>query len=168
MNKLIYQLLLFAFSFALYAYFSSTANTSLHNEYNTTNGVFLDGYDVVSYLTEQQAQRGNQQFQLEYKGVRYYFTSAAHQVLFQEDPEKFIPQYGGWCAFAMGIKGEKVEVNPEVFKLTNGKVYLFYKTLITNTLDMWNKEEEQLLIAADTYWSKSMYMGEETKVTTTK
>ena len=55
----------------------------------------------------------------------YYFSSEKNKAEFSQNPSKYKPQYGGWCAYAMGSNGEKVEVNPETFKLIDGKLYLF-------------------------------------------
>ena len=60
----------------------------------------------------------------------------------------------GWCAYAMGAKGEKVEVDPETFKIVDGKLYLFYNKFFNNTLESWNKDEARLRSNADKNWSK--------------
>lgn len=74
--------------------------------------------------------------------------------LFAAAPVKYEPQYGGWCAYAMGAKGEKVSVDPETFKITDGKLFLFYNRFFTNTLKDWNKDENNLKINADKSWEK--------------
>jgi hypothetical protein len=73
---------------------------------------------------------------------------------FKANPEKYKPAYGGWCAYAMGENGEKVKVDPETYKIVDGKLYLFYNFWTTNTLDDWNKNEKKLKEAADRNWSK--------------
>ena len=72
--------------------------------------------------------------------------------MFLKNPSKYEPQYGGWCAYAMGSAGEKVEINPETFKIIDGKLYLFYNAYFNNTLKSWNKEETKLKSQADTNW----------------
>ena len=74
---------------------------------------------------------------------------------FKKDPTKYEPQYGGWCAYAMGAKGEKVEINPETFKIVDGKLYLFYNRFFSNTLTDWNKDEAHLKKQADVNWQKT-------------
>ncbi|MEN9569980.1 MAG: hypothetical protein RL172_1211, partial [Bacteroidota bacterium] len=59
----------------------------------------------------------------------------------------------GWCAYAMGAKGQKVTIDPETFKIRNGKLYLFYNKLFNNTLKDWNKDEPALCAKADTNWT---------------
>jgi hypothetical protein len=82
------------------------------------------------------------------------FPSAQNRDLFKADPARYKPQYGGWCAYAMGASGEKVEVDPETFKVLNGKLYLFYNKYFNNTLKSWNKDEPELKKKADANWMK--------------
>ena len=63
---------------------------------------------------------------------------------FASNPAKYEPQYGGWCAYAMGHDGSKVEVDPETFKIINGKLFLFYNRFFNNTLKTWNQDESKL------------------------
>jgi len=84
----------------------------------------------------------------------YRFASAANRDLFKASPARYQPQYGGWCAYAMGAKGEKVEVDPETFKIVDGKLYLFYNKFFNNTLKSWNKDEAGLKTKADVNWVK--------------
>ena len=74
--------------------------------------------------------------------------------LFKKNPAQYEPQYGGWCAYAMGNDGSKVEVDPETFKILNAKLYLFYNKYFTNTLKSWNKDEGRLMKSADANWMK--------------
>jgi hypothetical protein len=86
-------------------------------------------------------------------GITYYFSSNAHREKFILNPIKYEPQYGGWCAYAMGYSGEKVEVDPNTFKIYQGKLYLFYHTWVNNTLNKWNNDQSNLKIAADKNWA---------------
>lgn len=118
-------------------------------------GVAIDGYDPVTYFTENKPRKGKQGFALFFSGATYYFTSNENKELFKKDPYKYEPQYGGWCAYAMGNDGSKVEVDPETFKIVNGKLYLFYNKFFTNTLKNWNKNEVSLMNNANINWSKT-------------
>jgi YHS domain-containing protein len=114
----------------------------------------IQGYDPVAYFTQSKAVKGSEANSFAYKGVAYRFASAANLKAFQASPDKYEPQYGGWCAYAMGATGEKVEVDPETFKVVDGKLYLFYHSFINNTLTKWNKDEANLHRKADVSWSK--------------
>jgi YHS domain-containing protein len=121
--------------------------------FNLDDGLALDGYDPVSYFSGKPIE-GKKSFSGAYQGVTYYFANAANKSTFFGNPEKYEPAYGGWCAYAMGEKGEKVKIDPETFKIIGGKVYLFYNFWGNNTLEDWNKNEIQLKSAADKQWKK--------------
>ncbi|MCY7350623.1 MAG: YHS domain protein [Cytophagaceae bacterium] len=117
------------------------------------DGLALQGYDPVSYFSGK-PQRGQAANKLTYNGITYRFTNAANLNDFKQNPARYEPQYGGWCAFAMGDSGEKVEVDPETFKVLDGKLYLFYNKFFNNTLKFWNKDEARLHRQADVNWTK--------------
>lgn len=121
-------------------------------QFNLSDGhLSVAGYDVVSYFTGK-PKKGSQQFIVNHMGITYYFSSQSNLDLFKKSPEKFEPAYGGWCAYAMGNSGEKVEVDPETYKIVDGKLYLFYNAYFTNTLLKWNKDEKNLKPKADKNW----------------
>lgn len=121
-------------------------------QFNLEKGVAIQGFDPVAYFTVNKAVKGNKQFSASAEGVIYYFSSAANKALFIKDYTKYEPQYGGWCAYAMGATNEKVEIDPETFKILNGKLYLFYHSWVNNTLSKWNKDEVNLKTKADKNW----------------
>ena len=121
-------------------------------EFNLEKGVAIQGYDPVAYFLQNKAVKGNPQFAVLADGVTYHFSSVANKELFLKDYKMYEPQYGGWCAYAMGAANEKVEIDPETFKIVNGKLYLFYHSWVNNTLNKWNKEEASLKAKADKNW----------------
>jgi len=123
-------------------------------EFNLENKVAIQGYDPVAYFTKGKAVEGEKSLSVTYMGVIYYFSSKANRELFLKNPAAYEPQYGGWCAYAMGNSGEKVEVDPETFKIIDGKLYLFYNAYFNNTLKKWNKNESVLKAKADKNWKK--------------
>lgn len=123
-------------------------------QFNLLNSLAIQGYDPVAYFTKYKAVPGSKQFSTTVEGVTYYFSSQANKELFLKDPKKFEPQYGGWCAYAMGATGEKVEIDPETFKIQGGKLYLFYHSFFNNTLPKWNEDEANLKSQADKNWLK--------------
>ncbi len=122
---------------------------------NLENGIAIKGYDPVSYFIQTKAIKGNKELAVFHQGITYYFSTAANKEVFKLNPLKYEPEYGGWCAYAMGENGEKVSVDPATFKILNGKLYLFYNRYFTNTLKDWNKNEATLKKNADTNWPKS-------------
>jgi YHS domain-containing protein len=150
MKKIIVVLLVvFAFS----ATFAQSASKKV-SEYNLENKVAIQGYDPVSYFKQNKAVKGKKEIAASYDGVMYQFSSVTNKEIFSKNPPAFEPQYGGWCAYAMGSAGEKVEINPETFKIIDGKLYLFYNAFFNNTLKSWNKEEATLKAKADANWKK--------------
>ena len=86
-------------------------------------GVILKGYDPVAYFTQKQAVKGSPQYQISYQGATYYFSSAADLAIFEKNPSKYVPQYGGFCA--NGMKNRKVgDIDPTVFFVLKGKLYV--------------------------------------------
>ena len=149
--KNILVLLLLAFTTATTFAQSATKRAA---EFNLEKKVGIQGYDPVGYFKQNKAVKGKAALATTYEGVTYYFSSPANKDSFAKNPAGFEPQYGCWCAYAMGSSGEKVEINPETFKIVEGKLYLFYNAFFNNTLKSWNKEESQLKAKADSNWKK--------------
>jgi YHS domain-containing protein len=148
MKKIIVSIFLTAFTMGI-----AKAQSAIRvKEFNLEKGVAIQGYDPVAYFLQNKAVKGNKQFTALAEGVTYHFSSAANKDLFIKDYKKYEPQYGGWCAYAMGAANEKVEIDPETFKIVNGKLYLFYHSWVNNTLNKWNKDEANLKAKADKNW----------------
>lgn len=124
-------------------------------QYNLeSSGLAIQGYDPVAYFTMSKAVEGKKDLSANYNGVTYRFVSEQNKNEFTRNPARYEPQFGGWCAYAMGKKGEKVEIDPETFKVLNGKLYLFYNKYFNNTLKSWNQDEARLKTQADHNWMK--------------
>jgi YHS domain-containing protein len=121
--------------------------------FNVKKQVALEGYDPVSYFSNK-PEEGDEKIRISHKGIIYQFASQANLAKFNASPDRYEPAYGGWCAYAMGATGEKVKIDPETFKIINGKLYLFYNFWGNNTLKDWNAEETKLKDAADKNWKK--------------
>jgi len=122
-------------------------------QFNLKKQVALEGYDPVSYF-DTKPMEGKLEIKLSFRGVTYLFATQQNLSKFKANPEKFEPAYGGWCAYAMGETGEKVKIDPETFKIVDGKLYLFYNFWANNTLVDWNKNERPLKTKADQNWKK--------------
>ena len=110
----------------------------------------ISGYDPVSYFTEGNPQRGSGYHVADYKGVTYAFASEAHQEMFEANPEKYAPAYGGWCAYGVAV-GKKFVANPEVWKIVDGTLYL---NLDKEIQGKWNKDIPGYLKKADANWTE--------------
>ena len=149
MIKSIKLLSLLAIIFSSISLHSQDLNALRKKHFNIEKSIAIQGYDPVSYFSESKAKKGSKEIAYNYGNAIYYFSSKANMDLFKANPNKYEPQFGGWCAYAMGNSGEKVEIDPKTFKIVGGKLYLFYHTLFNNTLDTWNKNENVLLQQAN-------------------
>ena len=141
------------FSFLLL--FAYTSVFSQQVDYNAKKFI-AEGYDVVSYFNNQ-AVEGNNNFIVEYDGVKFRFSSDKNLKKFKENPTKYIPQYGGYCAYAMAYS-DKVKIDPETYEINDGKLYLFYNSWGTNTLEKWLEENpETLRKKANENWDQLKY-----------
>jgi YHS domain-containing protein len=137
--------------FIAVAALAQASTATRQKQYNLEDNTALSGYDPVSYFSGT-PQKGKSSFTYTYLGVKYLFANAANMNTFKSNPARYEPAYGGWCAYAMGTSGEKVEVDPETFKIIDGKLYLFYNAFFTNTLKDWNKDQMNLKKKADENW----------------
>jgi YHS domain-containing protein len=124
----------------LFAFSSFSQNDSKRlTHFNLDNKIAIQGYDTVAYFTKSIAIKGKKELNITYQGVIYLFSSIGNKETFNKNPASYEPQFGGWCAYAMGSSGEKVEIDPGTFKILDGKLYLFYNAYFNNTLKSWNK-----------------------------
>lgn len=120
---------------------------------NLKNGIALMEYDPVSYF-QGNPTKGSSTFKSSLGGATYFFSSKSNLGLFEKNPRQYLPQYGGWCAYAMGVDGSNVEINPSSYKILEGKLHLFYKTKSVDTKSKWDKNERNLKTKADSNWKK--------------
>ena len=110
----------------------------------------LKGYDTVSYFEDSTAVEGNKKFEFEYLGAKWRFVSAEHLELFKKSPEKYAPQYGGYCAWAVG-HNYTAGADPLCWKIVDGKLYLNYNK---NVQVDWSKDIPNLIEAGDANWNE--------------
>jgi hypothetical protein len=89
-------------------------------------GVAIMGYDPVAYFTEGKAIKGLEKFSHEWLGTPWHFASAKHREMFVSEPMRYAPQYGGYCAGEVALGSVTVNIDPEAFKIIDGKLYLIY------------------------------------------
>ena len=117
--------------------------------YSSKDGA-IKGYDPVAYFTESTAVKGNESYSLEWGQATWYFSSADNKTLFESDPEKYAPQYGGYCAYAVS-QGYTAKIDPTAWKIVDGKLYLNYNQKIK--VD-WEANQTNYIKAADENWPK--------------
>ena len=131
-------------------------STTLINQ--TAEQVAIKGYDTVAYFTEGMAVPGSPDFQYRWQDAIWYFASAGHLELFKAAPEKYAPQYGGYCAWAMA-GGNLANIDPGVFNLVDEKLYLNYSNGIQKK---WLEARDEYIEQADEAWlDKAVELGAE-------
>lgn len=123
-------------------------------QYNTDDSkIALQGYSPVSYLDLGLAQHGKKAFKSEHEGLKYYFASAEQKSKFDANPEKYLPQFGGWCATGIAV-GAKFRTNPNKFLVKNDKYYLFLYDLEVDAKELWLSDEEGMEAKAKKNWKQ--------------
>lgn len=116
--------------------------------------IALQGYSPVSYLDLGIAQIGIKEYKSTYDGLAYYFTSADQKKTFDANPKKYLPQYGGYCAFGVSV-GAKFRVDPNKFVVKDGKYFLFLYDLEVDAQQLWLAGNHKELVAkSNQNWEK--------------
>ena len=116
------------------------------------SGVMLKGADVVAYFTQNQYVQGSPQFKSDYQGVTFRFSSAENKALFDREPTKYQPQYGGYCADGL-VYGIPWGGDADTWRMVNGKLYIFGGA---GSRDAWMLDEPRNLVLADKYWKEEV------------
>lgn len=128
---------------------SLAANAYAASDYAaSTTGVA--GYDLVSYHNSKRPLHGNGHFLSVHDGVTYLFVNEANKAEFDRNPERYLPAYGGYCAFGVSV-GKKFVGDPEVWRVVDGRLYL---NLDANIQDQWLKDVPGKIKSADANWSR--------------
>jgi YHS domain-containing protein len=115
-----------------------------------TDDVAIKGYDTVAYFSASKALKGSESFTFQWHGMTWYFLTKENRDLFAVSPEKYAPQYDGYCAWAMS-EGRKSITDPEVWKIVNGKLYL---NCSSAAYEKWSKDIPGNIKKADANWLK--------------
>ena len=121
-----------------------------HSEIYVTGNAAINGYDPVAYFTENKAVRGKPEFTQEWKGVSWLFGSKENAEKFKASPEKYAPQYGGYCAYGCS-RGYKAKTAGDAWSIVDGKLYLNYNKEVRET---WKKDPAGYIRKADSIWSE--------------
>ena len=142
--------LVIAFTVSSCGLIPSQAESSINAVNVDESRLAIEGYDPVAYFTEAKPVQGSSQFTAEHLGATYYFSSAQHQSLFQGEPNKYAPQYGGYCAFGVS-KEYKFDIDPEAWAIVDDKLYL---NLNKKVQARWVPNKDELIVDADTIWTQ--------------
>lgn len=118
--------------------------------YSTKNGA-IKGYDPVAYFTEGKPVKGLDSISLNWQGATWHFANSHHRELFIAEPEKYAPQFGGWCAYGWS-KGYPAKIEPEAWSIVDGKLYLNYSLDVRND---WEKKRAEYIQKAEKSYQKA-------------
>lgn len=113
-----------------------------------TGGIAINGYDPVAYFTEEQPVKGSPEFTSDWDGATVQFASAENKAMFDSDPEKYAPKYGGYCAYAVS-KGYTATTDPGAWSIYEGRLYLNYSKSVRA---LWAVRKRAHVEAADANW----------------
>ena len=112
------------------------------------SGRVLDGYDVVSYFTQNRAVKGSDQYSYDWGGATWLFSNARNRDLFKADPARYQPEYGGFCAYAAS-RNAVAGVDPNAFSVVDDKLYLNFSRGVHRR---WTRDIPGNVLAADRFW----------------
>ena len=130
------------------AAFSLLSAAAYAGDFFETDGVALRGYDPVAYFASAKPQQGQSQYSYDYKGSRFYFSSEENRRAFMETPEKYAPQFGGYCAYGTS-QGYKVSTQPDAFAVVKDKLYLNYNKKVQG---IWQQDVPGNIERAEKNW----------------
>ena len=122
------------------------AKDKIYKSFLSSNAV--GGYDAVAYFKEGKPVKGQSGFKISYMGADWLFSSPENLAAFKSNPEKFAPQYGGYCAWAVS-QGYTAKGDPKHWSVVNGKLYLNYNAEIQNR---WDKNKANFIVQANKNW----------------
>lgn len=125
-----------------------TGHSAQAGEFFERNGFALGGYDPVSYFKGGAPEKGNEAIRTTHRGSVFLFSSPSHRDEFLAQPEKFSPQYNGFCAYGVA-GGYKAKTEPEAFTVLNGKLYLNYDLSVQKK---WLKDTKSFIDKAEKNW----------------
>ncbi len=116
------------------------------------NKLAMNGYDVMTYWRGGEPKEGDRDISFRYKGATWVFVSEENRDAFAASPEKFAPQYGGYCAYAASF-GKVADVDPYAWRIYKDRLYLNYSPRVRRT---WANKIDQNIAKADAVWPKPL------------
>ena len=138
-----FKLFTIASLFALFFTVSANAEDPIYTGFFSSEAI--SGYDTVSYFTGGEPVKGKDEFKTKWRGATWKFSSAENLAAFEASPEKYAPQYGGYCAWAIA-DGNFAEGNPKIWAIENGKLYLNYNDTVRGR---WDEDRADFITRGD-------------------
>jgi hypothetical protein len=130
--------------------FLLTGGSGMAIEKSLADNAAIKGYDTVAYFKANKALKGSESFTFQWHNMTWYFLTEENRDLFATSPEKYAPQYDGWCAWAL-TEARKAITDPEVWKIVDGKLYL---NCSKSAYEKWSKDIPGNIKKADENWLK--------------
>jgi len=137
------------FSLQVNAFAAPPINTLSGGLFDRQTGIAIRGYDSVAYFSDNKPVKGSEEFAFDWNGAKWLFVSKNNLEAFRSNPEKYAPQYGGYCAYGVAVDN-LVSVEPDKFTIINDKLYLNYDADVQNT---WRKDPEKYISEANKKFS---------------
>jgi YHS domain-containing protein len=115
-----------------------------------TNNLAVRGFDTVAFFTDKKLTRGKAEFVYDWLGAKWQFSSAENLDLFKQNPEKYAPQFGGYCSYAVS-HGYTADADPGTWKIVDGKLYLNYNHEVKK---MWEQNQQQFIKDGEKNWAE--------------
>ncbi len=142
------KFLLTVFTFFVFTLVSSAQSGSIMPLFYQEKGIAIKGYDPVAYFTEKKAMAGDQSITFDWSGARWQFVSKENMELFKKNPEKYVPQYGGYCAYGIS-ENHKSPTDPNAWTVIGDKLYLNYNLKVK---ELWSTDIPGRIKKADANW----------------
>jgi hypothetical protein len=123
-------------------------NAAAQSEIFATDKGAINGYDAVSYFNQHKPELGKKEFMFIWKDEAWYFASAENLETFKANPERYAPQFGGYCAYGMS-RGYKAKTDPDAWTIVDGKLYLNYNMEVKK---IWSEKQAELIEKANQNW----------------
>lgn len=112
--------------------------------------VAINGFDAVAFFKDNAPKEGKARFSLEWNGAKWYFSTAENRDLFGKSPEKYVPQFGGYCSWAVS-HGYTADGDPSAWKIVEGKLYLNYNQKVK---EKWEAEQQKFIQEGEKNWEE--------------
>ena len=134
----------------VFAVWSASADSKSDPINHGRAGIAIRGYDPVAYFTDSKPVKGDPKFSYTWRGAAWQFASPEHRELFAQHPDRYVPQYGGYCAYGVS-EGHTVDIDPVAWKIIDGRLYLNYSTSVQQ---LFLKDPQARIQRADENWPK--------------